>query len=354
MLPYWVLFSVFALGAVLSTGSVPSRRLGALLVIALIFAAVLIGFRYRVGGDWDNYANFYKRLSPSLTASLFVVNSDPGYGFINWLGRTFGLAIWFVNLSCASILVWGLAELAAKQPRPWVFFLIIVPYGFIVVGMGYSRQSAAIGLTSLAMSSFSDRRGRRASIYNVLAVLFHKSCIFMLPLIALADRNKRLINSLLAVMLVGLLYYSFISESKELLIENYLGHPMQSSGAGVRILMTLLPALIFLYFQRRLGFNDLEISLWRNLSYAAVASAVALLLVPSSTVVDRLTLYLIPFQAVIWSRIPWALSKKGLETSATFALVAYSAGVLYVWLNFGVNAIWWLPYRFFPIFPSWG
>jgi hypothetical protein len=352
MLTYWVLFSVFAFGAVLAMGRAPSKWLDALLIAALIFSVVLIGFRYQVGGDWDNYANFYKRLSPSLTSSLFVLNSDPGYGLINWLGRTFGLALWFVNVSCASILVWGLAKLAAKQPRPWVFFLIIVPYGFIVVGMGYSRQSAAIGLTSLAMSSFSDRQGKRASLYNVFAILFHKSCIFMLPLIALADRRKRFVNLILAIALVGLLYYSFISESKELLVENYLGHPMQSSGATVRILMTLLPALIFLCFQRHFGFNELEISLWRNLSYAAIASALALLLVPSSTVVDRLTLYLIPFQAVIWSRVPWALSKKGLETSTTFALVAYSAGVLYVWLNFGVNAIWWLPYRFFPIFPS--
>jgi hypothetical protein len=351
MFPYWALFTIFAAGALLNTGTAPRKRISSLLVIALVAVTVMIGFRYKVGGDWDNYQYTYVLFrSVDLGRALSMPNSDPAYSVLNWIGQAFGMRIWFVNLISACIFVWGLTKLAIQQPRPWVFFLTIVPYGLIVVGMGYTRQSVAIGLVAAALASFRASRTRGAALYNAAAVLFHKSCIFMLPLIALSDRRRRFINIVLMGILLILLYYSLVSESKEELVEKYLSTAMASSGAGIRVTMTLWPAVFFLLFPSKFGFDELESQLWRNLSYAAIASFLSLWIVPSSTVIDRLTLYLIPFQGVIVSRIPWIASKNGVEFSVTLLLVFYAGGVLFVWLNYGLNSIWWIPYRFFPVF----
>ncbi len=53
MFPYWILFTVFAAGAV--QYRTDPRRLvqgGPLLLAAALFTALMIGFRYDVGGDW--------------------------------------------------------------------------------------------------------------------------------------------------------------------------------------------------------------------------------------------------------------------------------------------------------------
>jgi hypothetical protein len=89
--------------------------------------------------------------------------------------------------------------------------------------------------------------------------------------------------------------------------------------------------------------------LWRNFSIAAFASLAALFYVDSSTAVDRLALYLIPLQLVVLAGAPEAFGQKGRPNGQYLALVvAYSAAIQYVWLNYAANASAWLPYQLFP------
>jgi hypothetical protein len=348
MLPYWALFSVFATGALLGSGRTIRGRASLLFLTALVVTVLMIGFRFKVGGDWGNYQGIYAHIgSIGLRAALSLANSDPGYSFLNWVGQALGLKIWFVNLVCATIFVWGMYKLAMQQPNPWIFMLAAAPYGLVVVGMGYTRQSVAIGLCAAALASFRLHRTKGAAVYVAISALFHKSSILMLPLIALADRHTRFVNIVLGGALAALLYYFLLGASSDRLFENYVGAALESKGAGVRLLMTVVPALLFLPLQRRFGFDETELPLWRILSYAALSSAIAVLLVPSSTAVDRVALYLIPFQAVIMSRLPWVVSRLPRDIAATSIIAAYSAAVLFVWLNFAVNAPAWLPYRMY-------
>jgi hypothetical protein len=68
--------------------------------------------------------------------------------------------------------------------------------------------------------------------------------------------------------------------------------------------------------------------------------------VPSSTAIDRLALYIIPLQLAVLSRLPIAFNRSG---SLRLVIMAYSAGVLFVWLNFAKHAEYWLPYQFYPL-----
>src|SRR3954468_18119747 len=107
MLPYWLLFAVFVSGELLASRSRSDGR-SLLFRFALVIAALLIGLRYRVGGDWYHYELLYRHIAMlDFVQAVQVQNSDAGYSILNWIGSALGLRIWFVNLVCGSILVWG-------------------------------------------------------------------------------------------------------------------------------------------------------------------------------------------------------------------------------------------------------
>ena len=85
--------------------------------------------------------------------------------------------------------------------------------------------------------------------------------------------------------------------------------------------------------------------MWRNFSLAAWLFLLLLMVIPSSTAVDRLALYIIPLQLAVLSRLPRAFDSGLLR----YAVMAYSALVLFVWLTFAKHADYWLPYQFYPL-----
>ena len=85
--------------------------------------------------------------------------------------------------------------------------------------------------------------------------------------------------------------------------------------------------------------------IWSLISLLAVAAAIGLATVASSTAIDRLALYLIPLQLFVGSRLPETRLWNVDSTSWTQLLVFFSLAVLLVWLFFAVHASAWLPYR---------
>jgi hypothetical protein len=349
MLPYWVLFAVFASGDLLASRSRGTK--GSLMFgFALVFAALLIGLRYHVGGDWYHYELLYRHIALlDIVEAVQVQNSDAGYSVLNWIGQALGFRIWFVNLACGSILVWGLGKLALQQPRPWLVMLTATSYGLVVVGMGYTRQSVAIGFIAAAMASYRDRGMRGAMLYMIPAAFFHKTSILLVPLFGLSDGRRPIISAAYATMFAALLFYFLLSGSSDRLVENYVGAQMQSQGAGVRVGMTLVPAVTLLLLKGRFGLQERELSLWRTLALAGLAGGGVLAFLPSSTVVDRLNLYLIPFQCVVLSRVPVMEADERGGLALRVLIIVYAAAALFVWLNYGANAGSWIPYRLFPL-----
>jgi hypothetical protein len=73
---------------------------------------------------------------------------------------------------------------------------------------------------------------------------------------------------------------------------------------------------------------------------------VLLLVLPSSTAVDRLALYVMPLQVAVLSRFPLAFGRR----MGTFIVVLYSLAIEFVWLNFATHARFWIPYQVYPLF----
>ena len=214
--------------------------------------------------------------------------------------------------------------------------------------MGYTRQGVAIGLLMAGLASLL-RGGSviKYALYVAAAALFHKTAVVGLPLIMFVSERSRFINAIFLFASGVLLYDIFLSGATDNYFKNYIDAEYNSQGATIRVAMSVIPATLFLLMRKRFAMSPREDLLWRNFAYAAFLLLALLFVLPSSTVVDRLALYILPIQLVVISRLPRLGFGLGI---GRMMAVGYSFAVLFVWLNYAVHADHWIPYRLFPVF----
>jgi hypothetical protein len=359
--PYWLLFALFAAGAIQYSraetavrvtpgGRIDHRggRSSLMLGIVAALAALMIGLRYQTGGDWQPYLYIFEEIS-QLNFDTMLTLDDPGYNIVNWVANALGVTIWAVNLVCAAIFCWGLVVFANHQPNPWLAVVVAIPYLVIVVAIGYTRQAVAIGLIMAAIVAWDRGSIVKFGFYILIATTFHKTAVFALPLVALSATRNRLVTGIVVLFFGWILYRYFLSESVDRLLTNYVEAEYSSQGAAIRVAMNFVPAIIYLLYQRRFQIDENQRRMWRYFSLAALGTVALLVLMPSSTAVDRVALYLIPLQLFVLSRLPETFPAAGRPNRQLLAFVlAYSALIQFVWLNFANHAEYWVPYKIWP------
>lgn len=344
MFPYWILFAYFAGGALAAPDRPdPSQRQPrTYLLIGLLLTALMIGTRYKVGGDWRTYIYMFSYTKHiSLSRALDV--GDPGYQFLNWTVQQWNGEIWWVNLACAIIFVWGLARLCLIQPKPLLAVVVAIPYMIIVVAMGYTRQAVALGILMAGLAALG-RGGSvvRFALYVAAAALFHKTAVLVLPLVIFAGKRNRLLNVIAGAAMFVLFFDLFLSDSTDSFVKNYVEARYSSQGAWVRVLLDIVPALVLLTRRGRLGLTEQEERVWRYVAFAACTLPFILVATPSSTAVDRMALYLMPLQIVVLSRAYMLFRTPKIGVAA---VIVYAFLVQFVWLNFAQFSDKWIPYR---------
>lgn len=343
MTAYWVMFLMPMIGALSPWRGDARLRQYALLLISTLFV-VLIGFRHEVGGDWAPYLDHYKS-AEGVSLTDYLVGRDVGYYFINWLSASFGGGIYFVNLICGVIIVAGTVVLCRRQPLPWVALLVAVPYLLIVTAMGYSRQGAALGFIMFAIVALADQRAYRFMFLVSVGATFHKSALLMIPLVFLGKAKNAFVTWLIALLFGGLLFLLLLAEHYSMIWQRYVESGMESEGGSIRVLMNAVPAVFILFFRETL-LKDEERRVW---VWIAVASLACVPLVNlASTAVDRMALYFMPMQLLVFSRIHRLVSGAQLKTAVVVGVILVYGAVLWFWLNFASNSSSWLPYQFAP------
>jgi len=348
VIPYWILFAYFAAGAALDPRRhVPGEKAPrTYLLIGVLLMTVLIGTRFNVGGDWRSY-QFMFGFVEHMSFERALDYGDPGYQALNWIVQQWNGEIWWVNLFSAAIFAWGLTRLCQNQPLPLLAVLVAVPYLIIVVAMGYTRQSIAIGILMAGLASLG-RGGSviRFALYVAVAALFHKTAVLVLPLVIFAGKRNRLLNFIAGAAAFVLFFDLFLADSTDQFVKNYVEARYTSQGAWIRVILVLVPAIILLARRGRLGFGQQEEQVWRYIAVTACVMPVILIATPSSTAVDRMALYLLPLQIVVLSRVHLLFAK---PRTGIAAVILYSFLVQFVWLNFAQHSKLWVPYRSFLI-----
>jgi hypothetical protein len=315
-------------------------------VIGTFFMICMVGLRYKVGADWHTYETI---LASTAGYDFFSVlkHGDPAYEALNWLVGQAGGRVWAVNFICAAIFGWGLFRLCSVQPLPWLGLAVAVPYMIIVVAMGYTRQAVALGVLMAGLAN--QVRGKSIlnfAVYTAIAATFHATAVIMFPLVAISGKGDRVANFLIGIAVALLLYNLFLTDRVDAFISSYLDAEYSSQGAFIRVSMNMVAAVAFWAFGKRLRFPEHERKIWRNFSWVALAMLALLYFLSSSTAVDRMSLYIMPLQIVVLTRVAAVAENRIAGTSA---ILAYLFAVQYVWLNFAQHARYWVPYHVYPI-----
>jgi hypothetical protein len=379
MWPYWMMFLLPAFAALQTTnlrgasaaGLRPARANFATAMIWFVLA-LLIGYRFQVGGDWPNYVRYLNE-ADGLAFTDVIIKPDPAFQVLNWISVEMGWGIFGVNLIGGAIFAFGLVAFCWAQPRPWLALAIAIPYLVIVVAMGYTRQAIALGIEMLGLLSLRNKSTSNFVILMILAALFHKTAAMLIPIAALAGSKNRYWTAVWIAVTVVILYYFLLAKDMDALVTNYVGGAMQSDGALVRLVMNAVPASILLIWSSRFSLAQSEASLWRWIAIISLLLLVLFVIMPSaSTALDRMALYILPLQLVVFSRLPLAFGATGdvnrhanrsslsgssisrlnagkATPNLTFAVLLYYGCVQFIWLNFATNAFAWREYRFYPL-----
>jgi hypothetical protein len=347
MYVYWLMF---LLPAFASFFKVRSKRAAVFLgwTATWLTLTLLIGFRHEVGGDWGNYLRQFNDVY-YLSFWETINHSDPAHGAFNWLSNYMGWGVYGVNLAYGAIFSLGLIAFCRAQPRPLLALAVAMPYLVVVVAMGYSRQGVAIGLAFFALLALAERNTVKFVFFVAIAALFHKSAVVLIPIAALASTKNRIWTAAWVGATAVLMYYLYLEESADTLVEGYIGTQMASEGGAIRVAMNVVPGLLFLLNRKRFRLDRAEQALWTWISLIALVFVPVLVLSPSSTAVDRVALYFIPIQMYVFSRLPDALWRGRHRLVVRGGVVLYYGLVMYVWLNYANHSRFWLPYQFYPL-----
>lgn len=340
MFVYWFLFVIplyFLFGknsGGLSTSEFEWRIFG-------FFLVFFIGLRFQVGADWFAYLEALEIDKNILWHDLYLAR-DPGYTVVSWFSLWLGMDIYGVNLICAAIFTGGLISLCRAQPYPWLAVLVAVPYLVIVVAMGYTRQAAAMGFMMYGFKYLLGGHTTKYLVLILLAGMLHKTA-FVFAAFALfqptGGKLKRVVGVVSLICLVGLAY---LVEQVDTFMLNYVQNPMNSAGGQIRVLMNIPPALIILAYWKK--WRDRFDDRW----FWALIALIGVICLPlasvASTAVDRMALYLIPLQLVVWARLP-VLTKPYIGRNFVFIMASvYYTAVMFTWLFYGAHSSYWLPY----------
>ena len=347
MTPYWLLFAVWAIGAIQFARRADRPRSNVLYVFAAALTALMIGLRFEVGGDWFTYMSMYEQISFQSVVDGVQI-SDPGYALLNWISGQLDWGMWLPNTACGMIFMAGIGRLANQQPNPWLAVLVAVPYLIIVVAMGYTRQAAAIGVVCWALADARPDRLIRLIGTLFIGALFHKTAILIVPIVLVPVIRRNALFGILGVGTFALLFTVTLLSSSEKFVNVYANSDYDSQGAAIRVAMNVVPAIIFFLLGKRMNFTPFLRSYWLMNSLLALVSVPLLLIVSASSGVDRMALFLIPLQMVVYGQLPYAMSRSNApQTAVLFSVLGYSLAVQFVWLNYAVNAQLWLPYLTF-------
>lgn len=352
MLIYWLMF-VLAAGSSLALGVrrfEKDRYLTLGVAFMAVFYAILIGLRYEVGTDWFNYINTMDQIRFSGLPGAFAYK-DIGYGLLNWLSLKLGLDLYGINIVCGALLMWGLGSFVGRQADPWLALTAAVPYLIIVVGMGYTRQAAAIGFLFLALNAFRDRKMGLASGLILCGALLHGSVLIVVPIALFVVLRSRMELFLPLAAFGAVLFVVLLQDRAAVLYELYFEdeNTLDSAGAVIRVVMNAVPAALFLIYARKMERDPQMRTVWIIFSVISLLFVPAVLILASNTAIDRIALFFVPLQIFVFGNLPVvAADTDSGSRLVSYAMVGYFAAVLFTWLNYADNSGNWIPYQFAP------
>ena len=224
-----------------------------------------------------------------------------------------------------------------------------IPYFFTMCIMGYVRQGFAIAILFLVIYSIQFNKKILFLICILFAISIHKSSIIFLPLFLLFFFNENQTNKFfdlknyiyifLFILFSILIFVTLILLSNQWeAITGYLLQDRSSSGALIRSIMNLIPAIIFIVFRDKLNLSNNLKNICYFFSFLSIIFFIIIVSKSlSSTFIDRFGLSLIIFNTIIFSRISILFRDSAYKHIANFNIIFYNFLIMYTLLHHSNN-----------------
>ncbi len=335
MTEYNLIFSIVTLSSLYEILSKKNNYLLILLLITLFFFS---STRYWVGGDWWNYMDMF------YNSNLLDVYGDIGYNYINVLFNSMGFSFTSILLFCSFFFFIALYIFLKDFHYPLFGLMIATPILIYNFHFGNIRQTTALAFLLISLY-FLNKNKLLYFLFFLIACLFHKTAvIFSIIYLFNLDfkKIKKAVFSFLIisfiVILVSLFYLNFILN----LIDIYLISKKipGSSGAYPRVLLQLIPIIFSIFYLKDL-MNYKDYKIWFMLSiFIMIVSPLVFFF---STTIDRIFVYFMPLQLILWDRILF-LSNKNLKIYIFIFVTSLFWLAYFIWFWFGGNSGSWTPY----------
>lgn len=342
MFIYWMLFLVPALAS-MSPARLDRRSQLIMMVIAGVVLSVIVGLRDGIGRDWRNYIRVAEAvLYDPFWRSMF--QTEPAYGMLAWISDRLGWSNYGANYVCGLILTVGLLAFCRRQPSPWRTLALAMPVLVIGIGMSGIRQATAIGFLMLAMNAFVDGKLRSYILWVLVAVTFHQTSAAFLPLAWFMRGRVTALPVIVAGGIFVLLSIFVLKDSVSYYTDSYIVVSPEANGALPRVAMNVAASIIFYFFRKQWAERYPDYTLFSILALIGVPMAAAVFAAPVAS--DRMSMYLIPFQIAVFSRLPELLRNRNERQAAVVGVLALYGATLGIWLFLSPQAeIAWIPYN---------
>ncbi|GIZ15184.1 EpsG family protein [Capnocytophaga catalasegens] len=314
-----------------------------LLTIFCVFLVFFVGLRHQIGGDWEAYLIMKEQIQSFNNFGIALLYTDPSYGMLNYIVAENETGIYVVNTVCALFLICGIYVVSIKQFDSFFSLLVAIPYIIFVVGMGYTRQSAALGLIFIAIELLINNKKKLSILAILLASTFHLTAIVMLVAVFFRQKiNYRTILLITIVFFIGFIMLNQYVLSKMVIYGSE--DVVSSSGGFFRHLLNIIPALLF--FKYRIFFQEHAPNHYRVLKFLSIGSICLFLLgFVLSTLADRIALYFSVIQLMIYPIFMQKIVKKQ-RTLFILGIGVFYLIFMITWFNLSFYAkCCWMSYK---------
>ena len=358
MLPYlkfWIVIVVLSVLVRYFQNKTPFRLF--FIITIFIVMSLFGGLRNEmVGTDAPRYAAFF--MSTSMIASVKDSDLETGLNVVGLVAHFFSdnYISYFTIASAitAFCLLRGVLNLAFCFPICMIALLALTPF---TISFNMMRQGVAIAIVLCSLESLINKSLWRFALYIVIAALFHKSALFMLPFYFVLNgwhpKTSQtafyiLITSLLAGLLIPVLIDNagLFSERYEHFEEN----EAEEVGSFSTFCMCLLLPVFFLGKNLITNNKQKYMTFFHMYIIACMIAAVCVYLGHAGSGGRRLCMYfslgVIPMWAMIYESIK--------DKTNRLVFVAGFAGMSLVYYYFVTKAFGDLsPYTLNPIIHEW-
>lgn len=323
-----------------------------LLLLSLCIMLGMIGFRYKVGVDYDSYLKIYRDIEGGSLMHALKQNVDPMNSILFWtFSKIISVDYWiFFMYGIASILPLYLIN---RRFRYKFLNYSILTYCclFLPFSLNGMMQGAAMSLILFAFINMADKRYRATIILLLLAFLVHKSAILVLPYFILylifRKKNRRFARaSILCTILISIFILFFLGEFLMKYSADFYGsygyiiNRISIDRLSFATTLFYLPIVVLSFISRGKK-KDEEMSAQRSIIYSG---AIYNFIGSSAQYLNRIALYFMVFSVVA---TPYQLSVISDYKKRALLKIALATYLIAVFIVQVVVLEWYgiLPYQ---------